>query len=77
MNRRRSIRIGLAAALATVGRTDSAMTLLERAVARGEYVRTSPNPVWDPLRSNPRFVRLLEVEEGRARQAVSLSREGA
>jgi len=61
---RRSIWLGLAAALTTVGDTGQALTLLERAVARGEYVRVLPNPVWDPLRQNPRFRRLLRVEEG-------------
>jgi serine/threonine-protein kinase len=63
--RRRSIWLGLAAALVTVGEKDRVLALLERAVASGDYVRVSPNPIWDPVRDHPRFRRLLEVEEGR------------
>ena len=59
---RRSIWLGLAAALVTVGETESVLALLERAVARGDYVRVSSNPVWDPVRQHPRFRRLIEVE---------------
>ncbi|MGH2627186.1 MAG: hypothetical protein ACRDHY_11100, partial [Anaerolineales bacterium] len=61
---RRSIRLGLAAVLTIVGDTARALTLLERAVAPGEFVRVSLNPVWEPLRQNPRFSRLLRVEMG-------------
>jgi serine/threonine-protein kinase len=61
---RRSVWLALAAALTTVGDTGRALTLLEFAVARGEYIRVLPNPVWDPLRQNPRFRQLLRVEEG-------------
>ena len=59
---RRSIWLGLAAALVTVGETDRALALLERAVASGGFVRALPSPVWDPLRDNPRFRALLERE---------------
>ncbi|HET9275814.1 MAG TPA: protein kinase [Gemmatimonadales bacterium] len=59
---RNSIRLGLAAALTTVGETDRALDLLEQSVKPGGYVRVSPNRVWDPLRENPRFKRLQQVE---------------
>ena len=49
-------------ALTTVGETDRALDLLEQSVKPGGYVRVSPNRVWDPLRENPRFKRLQQVE---------------
>ncbi len=61
---RRSMLLGLAAILTIMGDTDRALALLERAVVRGEYIRVSSNPVWDPIREHPRFRRLLQVELG-------------
>jgi tetratricopeptide (TPR) repeat protein len=63
---RRSMWLGLAAVLTTVGDTGRALTLLERSVAPGEYFRVSENPVWNPLREHPRFRRLLQLETGEA-----------
>jgi tetratricopeptide (TPR) repeat protein len=63
---RRSIRLGLAAALVTVGDFDRALDLLEHAVGPGTYIRLSSNPVWDPIRLHPRFRRVLAIEEGKA-----------
>lgn len=60
--RRRSMLLGLAAVLTTVGDSARALSLLERAVAKGEYVRVLSTSVWDPLREHPRFQQLLKVE---------------
>jgi serine/threonine-protein kinase len=62
---RRSIRLGLAATLVTVGRKDQALHLLETAIRSGGFVRSLPSSVWDPIRSDPRFQRLLAAETAR------------
>ncbi|MFN0179032.1 MAG: protein kinase domain-containing protein [Gemmatimonadales bacterium] len=61
--RRHSIWFGLAAALVTVGSTDRGVALLEQAIARGDDLRVTRNPVWDPIRKHPRFRRLEELGE--------------
>jgi serine/threonine-protein kinase len=58
---RRSVLIGLAAALITVGRHDRGLALLDRAVTRPGYVWWGrlTNILWDPVRNDPRFQPIL------------------
>ena len=54
----------LAAALAAAGRSDEAVEVIEDLMARPSVLnlgRLMADPVWDPLRRNPRFRRIIET----------------
>jgi TolB-like protein/DNA-binding winged helix-turn-helix (wHTH) protein len=62
-SRRQPVQDGVVAwVYASLGERDSALAWLERAYAEhsNDMVTLKVNPVWDPLRGDPRFQRLLE-----------------
>jgi hypothetical protein len=64
--RRQSTLIGLAAALVTIGKSDRGLDLLDRAFASptsGWWWGQLRNPLWDPVRADPRF-RQIEARIG-------------
>ncbi|HEX8144007.1 MAG TPA: protein kinase [Pyrinomonadaceae bacterium] len=64
----------LASAYAMEGMTDEAFEWLERAISLGNENKPwfESNPIWEPLRSDPRFTALMQrIEQGRERSSSS------
>jgi serine/threonine-protein kinase len=64
----------LASAYAMEGMSDEAFEWLERAISLGNENKPwfESNPIWEPLRSDPRFTELMQrIEQGRERSSSS------
>ena len=65
----RSITAGVAEVYSTLGENDRAIEILDELLSRPSAITVQGlkvNPIWDPLRSDPRFQALLQKYGGKA-----------